>query len=385
MIHRIFTLLGVIGAFVAGLLVAWQWKPDAAAPAPASAPSLQAPARPPTDVDPDLPTPAAPVVTTPVEPILQPTPAEYPEIVDLLRTNFLESPALLSTPLTPDTVPEILERSRDKIHLSPAATQGHATGVKTLTELLPGNIGYWRPRAFETADIDRLVREWAVWKNSQPTGLILDLRHFTDPNNFTGAAPLVSLFTTPGRTLFTLQGLNQAQQVFKSERQPLDLPASLPVIVLINRQTRGAAEAAAAALRSEARALLVGQPTAGEGGLFRETRLKSKRYLRLATARAATADGTDLLTTPLEPDVLVEIDPAAEKIAFLTTTASATKALAEPPPLPRLNQDVNAIVLDAGADRSATPPPADPILKAGVDAVTAITARITPPSLPAKP
>jgi C-terminal processing protease CtpA/Prc len=377
MFRRIFILLGLVAAFFTGVLVTRNWPTP-----PPQSPELEKPA-PPVEAEksPALVTeaPPAPLPPPPLETSLTADTTEYREIIDLLRGGYLESPALVGSPLTAETLPDVLEKARDKIRISLSATQGTPAGSKTLLEMLPGGTAYWRPRSFEPAELDRMVREWGLWKSAKPNGIIIDLRFFTDPNNFSGAAAAVGIFVTPGKNLFTVQGLNQPQRLYRSERQPLDIPAWMPLIILVNHQTRGAAETFTWAMRHHAGALLIGQPTAGEGGLFRETRLKSGRFLRLATARALAADGTDLMAGPLASDILTEIPVAEERTAFQAAFRSGAAALlAEPDPLPRLNQDINAQVLNAEAEKTADLPLADPVLKAAVDAATAIQVRRTP-------
>jgi hypothetical protein len=385
MTRRVLIVLGITAAFVAGWLGGSR---HAAPPTQVAAPAAARP-EPPVS-DPLLPIPPAPVPTTPEETDPTPTAADAAEIIDALRTGSLESPTLLGARLTPANLPDFLQRSGAKVRFSTSPTQGPVPGTKSLLERLPSGAVYWRPRSLDPAEINRFVKEWTLWKSGKPSGIILDLRHFTDPNNFSGAALLAALFTTPGRTLYTLQGFNQPQQVFKSERQPIDLPSWMPLVVLTNRHTRGAAEAAAYCLRTYSQALLIGQPTAREGGLYREFRLKSGLFMRLATARATAADGTELLGSGLEPDVWVEIDPTEEARAFHAAwTRGAAAVISEPPALPRLQHDISAIVLDAGVASAPTPGPVDPILRAGIDAVTAIQVRLaspTPaPSLPKNP
>lgn len=381
---RTTTALGLAAVFALGLLAGrhldLRGRPSGTKPEPAVA--VPAPPAPPADL---APIPAAPAPETPAETVLLPEPREAAEILELLRTVRVEAPGLALEGATVDTLPALFERARGALRLSATATQGPAPGGKSLLELLPGSIGYWRPRTLEPAEALRLVREWPLWRSAKPAGIVIDLRYTADPNNFAGAVPTAGLFMAPGRPLYSVQGLNQPQQLYRSERQPLDLPAWMPLIVLTNRQTRGAGEALAWSLRTGAGAILVGRPTAGEGGPFREVRLKSGRFLRVATARAMAADGTDLLGTGLEPDVAVEGDPALERRAFLAAYASgAASTLAEPAALPRLNQDINPVVLDStvgGGDA----PLADPVLKAGVDAVLAIQARTARPAAASAP
>ena len=59
---------------------------------------------------------------------------------------------------------------------------------------------------------------------------------------------------------------------------------SLPVAVLVNRQTAGAAEALAAVLREAGAGLILGSRTAGQAMIAQEFPLKNGERLRIATA-----------------------------------------------------------------------------------------------------
>lgn len=366
---RIFLwLLGLLIAFVLG----WAGGRFSAQPsrAPESAAVAASSARP--TVPPDMPVPTAPVPVTPQEPDPQPAASDFPHILDTLRTGTLEAPGLLSSALTAENLPAALARAGKRVRFSRQPTQVPGSG-KTVLELLPGSIAYWRPKSLSAAESSRLLKEWTVWRASRPTGLIVDLRFTSDPNDFSGAAVVGSLFATPGKTLFSLQSLHQPQQIFRSERQPMELPRWMPVLVLTHEHTRGAGEALAALLSAQASALRVGRPTAGEAGLYRESRLPSGLYLRVATARAVLEDGTELLGSPLEPDILVETDPALEKQAWeAAARQSAASVLAEPPPLPRVQEEYGP---EQAAKEAPSKPLADSILKAAVDAITALQLR----------
>lgn len=103
-----------------------------------------------------------------------------------------------------------------------------------------------------------------------------------------------------------------------------------PLAVLVNVETRGAAEALAAALRETGAGLIIGAPTAGESPLFKELPLQNGDRLRIATAAGQQARG-------VKPDIAVPVT-ASDELAFLNDPYAA--------PMTPANQDA--------ADKSAT-------------------------------
>ena len=70
---------------------------------------------------------------------------------------------------------------------------------------------------------------------------------------------------------------------------------SLPVAVLVNRQTAGAAEALAAVLRETGAGLILGRRTAGQAMVAQEFPLKNGDRLRIATAPIQLGDGSAIV------------------------------------------------------------------------------------------
>ncbi len=117
-------------------------------------------------------------------------------------------------------------------------------------EVLPGNIVYWRAGSFTpTTTWDDLTS--ATSHIMAPArGIILDLRSNTSPADF-GGALRVAGYLAKGQSGSPFQ-----QAAYRST------PESIPLIVLTNRETRGAAETLAGALQSRG-ALVLGEATEG--------------------------------------------------------------------------------------------------------------------------
>ena len=105
-----------------------------------------------------------------------------------------------------------------------------------------------------------------------------------------------------------------------------------PVVILVNHETRGGAEALAAALRYHRAGVLIGGPTAGSAAVFKEVPLpgESGNRLRFSVAAVMTPDGISLSANGVEPDLLVTVRPEHDR-AYLAdpyTTVLSTGAAA---------------------------------------------------------
>jgi len=278
---------------------------------------------------------------------LLPQPQEARQIIDLLRSGFLDSVSLISFDLNEQNLSALMLRLQDKVKISEEPVITPDPKQISLLELLPHNIGYWRPAEFSSKETERGVAQWEKWQLLDFAGLILDLRNFKDANDLLGAVSLAGLFSAPQTALFTVEGVNTPQQVYKTEHQPLGFKKAFPLLILINQNTRGTGEALAWSLRQYSGAILVGQATAGEGGLFTETRLKSGRFLRLASARLVTPTGISLLDAPLQPDILITTDSGKERIAFSIANKSNLLTLIAERPSHRRNTEYEVINFDS--------------------------------------
>ena len=108
---------------------------------------------------------------------------------------------------------------------------------------------------------------------------------------------------------------------------------SLPMAVLVNRKTSGAAEALAGILRQRDVGLLIGTNTAGQASMAKIFPLKTGQRLRVAVAPLKLADGRELPLSGMKADIEVEVSPEDE-LAYYN---DAFKVLAKPAKLPTLS------------------------------------------------
>ncbi len=117
--------------------------------------------------------------------------------------------------------------------------------------------------------------------------------------------------------LFMDSGLitySQGQKVRRTDSTAVASKAvtKLPLVVLTNRGTVGAAEVAAAALQESKRATLVGEPTFGDAAIRRAVALPDGGAVILAVAKYYAPSGKAIQETRVTPSVLqAQYDPPA--------------------------------------------------------------------------
>ncbi len=177
-------------------------------------------------------------------------------------------------------------------------------------------IGYIRFNRFDSKAPETL---WQVIDEMESkdhiSGLILDLR-FVKSNDYMVAAKIASLYLPADVEIF------HWEKSVHSEEPGIRTVAikdriTLPMAVLVNEQTEGAAEVLAAVLKEQSKVVIVGRsPTAGRAYRTADQKLADGKILRFATEKVRLAKGTELFLKGLQPDIVLEFSSETEKDIF---------------------------------------------------------------------
>jgi C-terminal processing protease CtpA/Prc len=199
-------------------------------------------------------------------------------------------------------------------------------GAATLTQtsVLDESFAYLRVGAVGKGLADKIKAAMqGLQANNKIKGLALDLR-FASGGDYAAAVQVADLFLSKEKTLLTWND-QSAKSTDKTDS------IRIPAVVVVNAQTKGAAEALAALFRNQGIGLLIGSTTAGQATVFKDFTLNNGQTLRVATTQIRLGDGQELSLRGIIPDIEVSISASDEKEyfrdSFLVLTNKASVSL----------------------------------------------------------
>jgi hypothetical protein len=233
----------------------------------------------------------------------------YQEVSELLRSNLVESAqARLDRAAVEGLLQQLSGFAWLVTNRGTSATPCQGPAV-TRTASYDGGFGYLRINCVGDSlrqDVEASIKSTSA--TNKIKGWVLDLR-FAGGFDYAAAAAAAGIFVSRDQPL-----LDVGQGQIRSSTRSNAFPA--PVMVLINRQTTGAAEALAAMLQRADSAVLIGTNTAGQAFMTRDFPLKNGQSLRIATAQIKIGDGESLSREGVRADIPVSVRPEEEHVYF---------------------------------------------------------------------
>jgi carboxyl-terminal processing protease len=186
--------------------------------------------------------------------------------------------------------PQKMVITRDVISIPPVSDK-----------MIEDGIGYVKVDALTKGKSQEIAAKVKALEKSGAKKLVLDLRNTSDGEESEGVAT-ANLFLNHG-TITYLQGQKFPREAFNAD--PAKCITTLPVAVLVNRGTAGAAEIVAAALLENARADVVGDKTFGDGSVQKTIDLPDGGALILSVAKYYSPSGKAIQDNSVTPNVLV--------------------------------------------------------------------------------
>lgn len=174
-------------------------------------------------------------------------------------------------------------------------------------ELLEGNIGYVRIKAFHAsvaADLADLLTRFRRESGGDVRGLVLDLR--SNPGGYLNQAIKVcDLFLRDGVIVTTVEGGDRHFD-HNHAKDDGDEP-DYPIAVLVNSSSASASEIVAGALRNQRRAVIIGERSFGKGSVqhLYDHRTDNSR-LKLTVAQYLTPGEKSIQSVGIPPDIYLQ-------------------------------------------------------------------------------
>ena len=185
------------------------------------------------------------------------------------------------------------------------------------SRMLDGNVGLLTVSSLNAPSVEQAKVKLKTLISAGAGKLILDLRDCADGTPSDGA-DLANFFMRSGMIYFSQNRKGEKVQVV--EAVPEKFITDLPVAVLIDGSTGGAAEITAGALKDRKRAAIVGDKSFGIGSSQKTIQLKSGAMLILSTAKFYTPSGKiiqdeTMRNTGIVPDFKAPDDDKRQDLA----------------------------------------------------------------------
>jgi carboxyl-terminal processing protease len=174
--------------------------------------------------------------------------------------------------------------------------------IPPVTEkLMDDGIGYIKVEALTKGKAQEISTKIKSLEKSGAKKILLDLRNCADGDESEGIA-VANLFLNHG-TITYLQGQKFPRESFNADASKA--VTNLPLAVLVNRGTAGAAEIVSAAMLENARGDVVGDKTFGDGSVTKMFDLPDGGALILSVAKYYSPGGKAIQDAAVTPNVLV--------------------------------------------------------------------------------
>jgi carboxyl-terminal processing protease len=213
-------------------------------------------------------------------------------------------------------------------------------GIPPVTDKMmdePG-IGYVKAEALTKGKAQEIASKIKALEKSGAKKILLDLRNCAEGDENEGIA-VANLFLNHG-TITYLQGQKFPREAFNAD--PSKAVTSLPMAVLVNRGTSGAAEIVAAAILENARGDVVGDKTFGDGSIQKTIDLPDGGALILSVAKYYSPGGKAIQDAAVTPNVVVADVP--DDLGATDDEETATPAEEQAKPKNTVDDQLNKAV-----------------------------------------
>src|SRR5438874_8361410 len=167
-------------------------------------------------------------------------------------------------------------------------------------KMVEDGIGYIQVDAFTKGKSQEVAAKVRALQKAGARKLILDLRNCAEGDESEGIS-VANLFLNHG-TITYLQGQKYPREAFNAD--PAKAITTLPLAVLVNKGTAGAAEVVAAAILENARGDLIGDKTFGDGSVQKTIELPDGSALILSIAKYYSPSGKAIQDSAVTPNIL---------------------------------------------------------------------------------
>jgi len=237
------------------------------------------------------------------------------EGVSVEDKSILEAESLLRGAEGSKTKVTVFRSARTK-PLEVEITRKHEPPAPVTQRMLEDKVGFLEVPSLSDSTGDQIRVKLKTLISAGAQKLILDLRECAD-GKVSDGVELANFFLKEGLICSSRNHQGETIEEFKASSDKFI--TDLPLVVLANNSTAGAAEIVAGALKDLKRAVLIGEKTFGVGSSQKTIPLKSGAVLVLSTAKIYTPSGKMIQdetarNTGIKPDVQAPDDDRHQEL-----------------------------------------------------------------------
>ncbi|MBZ5525907.1 MAG: S41 family peptidase [Acidobacteriia bacterium] len=168
-------------------------------------------------------------------------------------------------------------------------------------QMMADNVGYVKAQTLSKGRAQEIAAKLKSLEKEGAKRLVLDLRNASEGDEDEGVA-VANLFLNHGLIAY-LQGQKYPKATYNAD--PQKKITDLPLAVLVNRGTAGAAEIVAASILENSRGDVVGDKTFGDGSIQKLIEVPDGSALILSVAKYYTPNGKAIQENGITPNVQI--------------------------------------------------------------------------------
>ena len=258
------------------------------------------------------------------------------EILDKLRTNYVDSRALTNDELNQAAIKGLLAKLGPGVRVQTRAEFARAIPVRPFRyDVVSNRFSYIRLGTLKDNTLTQLDNALGESRSRNVEGLVIDLRTVSEDSDYDLANSIISRFVGNGEPTFDLitKGTTEPKK-FTSQLNPL---YQGPIAVLVDTQTAGAAEVIAGVLKTKERALLIGQTTAGRAVKYKTEPL-GNLLVSVAESEVQITGLPLIFPAGLVPDIAVNVAQDTENQVLAESDSGPLDPYINDEGRPRLNE-----------------------------------------------
>jgi carboxyl-terminal processing protease len=192
-------------------------------------------------------------------------------------------------------------------------------------QIFDGNIGYLRPAFLNSESASQFKAKLKTLQSAKVSKILLDLRYVAG-GDFEQGIEIANFFIKDGLLAYTQGKEKNRKEYMADESKSI---CELPLVLLVNNSTSGAAEVIAGAIKDRKRGQIVGEKSFGSGSSQERVELKDGSILLLTTRRFFTPSGRAIQSevaksAGIQPDIIVPEDKVKSELLLKSYLDSRT-------------------------------------------------------------